>query len=205
MVLAIMRDGPPCVRQSGFRRDVAPMTRGHRVARRPRGRGQSARGPRYRHRLSEYVFSRATRLGGGYGEPRDHATGEWRQPMPEPDAPNRVDQEKMTTPLIAAAALPPLGAASDTADEAATAEPGHDATAAPAAHDGPERIPEDVRRNPWFRAALWVGLVWVLFVTTGDVIAGLKGNWFLFACAMFVDAVSLLALAVTASGYVWKD
>jgi hypothetical protein len=125
--------------------------------------------------------------------------------MPEPDAPNRVEQEKITTPLIAAAAVHPPGAASDTAGEAAAAEPGHEAKAAPAADDGPERIPEDVRRNPWFRAALWAGLVWVLFVTTGDVIAGLKGSWLLFACAMFVDAVSLLALAVTASGYVWKD
>ncbi len=68
-----------------------------------------------------------------------------------------------------------------------------------------ERIPDDVRRSPLFRAALWAGLVWCLFVTGADVIAGLNQNWVLFAAAMFVDVVSLLALAVTAAGYVWKD
>lgn len=71
--------------------------------------------------------------------------------------------------------------------------------------DGIEHIPEDVRRNPWFRVALWVGLAWCLFSTGALVKSGVDADWGFFWGAVAENVVSWLALISAWAGLVWKD
>jgi hypothetical protein len=71
--------------------------------------------------------------------------------------------------------------------------------------DGVEHIPSDVRRNPWFRAALWAGLAWCLFSLGALIAPGVRGDWGFFWGAVFDNVIAWVALLCAWAGVVFKS
>jgi len=70
---------------------------------------------------------------------------------------------------------------------------------------GVEHIPEDIRRNPLLRAALWVGLAWCLLSTAALITWGVEGDWHDFLGAIADTVISWPALLCAWQGIVWKN
>jgi hypothetical protein len=71
--------------------------------------------------------------------------------------------------------------------------------------EGVEHVPDDVRRNLWFRLILWTGLAFCLFSTGALIASGVRGNWGFFWGAVAENIIAWLALIALWAGLVWKD